>query len=141
MSSYIGVKLIEAHPAKRDGVDGYKVFYPNPDGSHYESWSPKEVFERAYFALEKQDTITEYDVQRFCMSHLASNPDEKTTLVGCETRTGFMLYEASSCVDPKNFNMEIGADVCLKKIHDKVWSMLGFVLLWAKNGVKPCEYL
>lgn len=49
---YIGCKVIEAEPCKawkdmgkhKVGEDGYKVIYP--DG--YESWSPKEVFEKAY---------------------------------------------------------------------------------------------
>ena len=58
METFIGVKLIKAEPAKGHnnklytsasaaGVktqEGYKVVYE--DG--YESWSPKEVFEKAY---------------------------------------------------------------------------------------------
>ena len=60
MKKYIGIKQVSATPAWRidgkvypkDGVvprvmnreDGYKVVYE--DG--YESWSPKEVFEKAY---------------------------------------------------------------------------------------------
>lgn len=44
MKNYIGTKLIEAEPAKKDGQDGYKVRYA--DG--YASWSPKNVFEEAY---------------------------------------------------------------------------------------------
>ena len=41
MTRYIGTKLIEAEPQKKDGKDGYKVCYP--DG--YVSWSPEDVFE------------------------------------------------------------------------------------------------
>ena len=41
---YIGTKIILAEPATKDGRDGYTVVYE--DG--YRSWSPKEVFERAY---------------------------------------------------------------------------------------------
>lgn len=51
MKQYIGTKIIQAEPAysKPSGennlrLPGYKVVYP--DG--YESWSPKEVFEKAY---------------------------------------------------------------------------------------------
>lgn len=69
MKQYIGTKLIEAEPAYRaqkgngnftitddpakvfpnypDVEDGYRVRYP--DG--YESWSPKETFEKAYLPL------------------------------------------------------------------------------------------
>ena len=48
MNKYIGVKLIKAKPELKDGVEGYKVVYPQPDGSEYTSWSPKDVFEEAY---------------------------------------------------------------------------------------------
>lgn len=44
MKKYIGVKLIEAEPMTNKDKEGYKVVYP--DG--YVSWSPKEVFEKAY---------------------------------------------------------------------------------------------
>lgn len=59
MKSYIGTKVIQAEPmtiqeynqkhnivvpANVNATDGYKVQYE--DG--YESWSPKEVFERCY---------------------------------------------------------------------------------------------
>lgn len=45
MKHYIGVKHIKAEPQEKDGKAGYKVVYD--DG--YESWSPKEAFEKAYF--------------------------------------------------------------------------------------------
>lgn len=48
MNKYIGVKLIKAEPELKDGVEGYKVVYLQPDGSEYTSWSPKDVFEEAY---------------------------------------------------------------------------------------------
>jgi len=47
MKTYIGTKFIKAEPQPKDGEDGYKVVYP--DG--YESWSPKAVFEEAYYEL------------------------------------------------------------------------------------------
>ena len=57
MKTYIGVKLIQAKPAQKhtctttdcaEGIEGYKVVYEQPDGSTYESWSPKDVFEESY---------------------------------------------------------------------------------------------
>ncbi|WP_196607136.1 DUF2829 domain-containing protein [Pectinatus frisingensis] len=53
MKTYIGTKLIKAEPAYQEidlkhipakARNGYRVVYP--DG--YESWSPKDVFEKAY---------------------------------------------------------------------------------------------
>ena len=46
MKQYIGTKIIHAEPMVKNGREGYKVVYA-PDG--YESWSPKDVFEEAYW--------------------------------------------------------------------------------------------
>lgn len=64
MKKYIGTKEIMAEPMNecvavekgfaRPNTDnhewrlGYHVQYTNPDGSTYDSWSPKEVFEQSY---------------------------------------------------------------------------------------------
>lgn len=50
---YIGIKVVEAYPAEKDGKQGYKVIYE--DG--YESWSPKEVFEKSYREVEGNDLL------------------------------------------------------------------------------------
>ena len=44
MKAYIGTKIVQAEPAEGPDGQGYKVVYE--DG--YESWSPKDVFERCY---------------------------------------------------------------------------------------------
>lgn len=44
MKEYIGVKVVKAEPLEKNGEKGYKVIYEDS----YESWSPKDVFEKAY---------------------------------------------------------------------------------------------
>jgi len=44
MERYIGTKIVLAEPAEKNGVAGYTVVYE--DG--YRSWSPHNVFVRAY---------------------------------------------------------------------------------------------
>lgn len=56
MKHYIGVKHIQAEPMEKDGKAGYKVVYP--DG--YESWSPKEVFEEAYYFCYNEELATKW---------------------------------------------------------------------------------
>jgi hypothetical protein len=51
-------------------------------------------------------------------------------------QTGFVQYESSSCVDPKNYDHEIGTLCGLKRIEDSIWKLLGFTLQWAKDGLK-----
>lgn len=68
MKKYVGTKTVKAMPMNelaavekgyaRENEDnhewreGYHVQYTNPDGSIYDSWSPKSVFEKAYRAAE-----------------------------------------------------------------------------------------
>ena len=60
------------------------------------------------------------------------------TYVTVKMKNGFTLRESTTCVDPANYNEEIGKQVCLKKIEDKVWLLLGYSLqteMSAKNRV------
>ncbi len=61
---------------------------------------------------------------------------EKTTLVRCILVNGFEIVEASACVDKVNYNEEIGAEICLGKIKDKIWMLLGFLLQTGVGGIK-----
>ena len=47
-----------------------------------------------------------------------------------------VLVEQSSCIKPENFNLGIGAAYAQIKAEDKIWEGLGFVLQWAKYGLK-----
>lgn len=40
----------------------------------------------------------------------------------------FYSTESTTCVDPANYNEEIGKEICLQKIEDKVWFLLGYAL-------------
>jgi hypothetical protein len=161
MKQYIGTKLIEAEPAYRaqkgkgnftitddpakvfpnypDVEDGYRVRYP--DG--YESWSPKETFEKAYLPLStngnlKTDnpSISAEMVDNFILETWTQTAGDKTTIVRALLRNGFEIVEASSCVSPENYDEAMGREICIKKIKDKVWMLLGFLLQTAVNGVK-----
>ena len=131
---YMGVKFIEAWPQEKDGKAGYAVKYE--DG--YVSWSPADVFERSYFELTDPEgsKLTENDINRFFDKIDIRQLDEKTTLVRTELKNGFVSIEGSSCVDPKNYDHQIGSEVALRRIKDKVWASLGFVLQWAKYGLR-----
>ena len=57
MTKYIGTKIIEAEPMVKNGVDGYKVVYDNPNNTKYESWSPKDVFEESYTEINEDNKV------------------------------------------------------------------------------------
>ena len=70
MKQYLGIKKVMAEPMNEQAAvskgfarnntdrathpwrDGYHVQYTNPDGSTYDSWSPKQVFEQSYRVSE-----------------------------------------------------------------------------------------
>ena len=132
MQNYLGVKRVEAEPCEKDGKDGYRIIYP--DG--YESWSPKKVFESAYFPIEKANSLSPDDIDRFISISEYQNVGNKTTLVRARLLSGFIDYEASSCVDPANYDGAIGYEIGIGHIKDRLWKMLGFVLQWADNGLE-----
>jgi len=143
MDNYIGVKLVGAVPEKRmagmfSQVDGYRVIYE--DG--YESWSPKSVFERAYLKvtpnpdLKSGCSISQDMVDGFIKEIHTTTMGEKTTVVRAVLRNGFEIVESSACVDPKNYSEDMGREICLRKIKDKIWGFLGFLLQAAIGGVK-----
>lgn len=155
MKQYIGTKLIEAEKAYRvdgktvvlpdDGVPcgskierGYKVRYA--DG--YESWSPQEVFESAYLPLEvngmlktEAPSISAEMVERFIDHHEAVTMGGKTTVVRAVLKNGFVIVESSSCVSAENYDEKLGEEICMKRIRNKVWELLGFLLQTAVGGV------
>ena len=50
------------------------------------------------------------------------------TYVTVRMKNGFTLRESTTCVDPANYSEEIGKEICLKHIEDKIWFLLGYAL-------------
>lgn len=67
---------------------------------------------------------------------------DKCTIVTCKLPNGFVIVESSACVSPENYDEEIGMEICLKKIKDKVWELEGYMLqqyLWEEElDEHPC---
>ena len=126
-----GYKTGDAHP---DDM-GYEITYP--DG--YKSWTPKEVADAAYFPLNPANDgtkILKEDVEKFITNVEVMTMGKKTTVVNAHTLTGFDVIKHSSCVDPKNYSKELGKEYAMEEVVNTIWKHLGFVLQWAKNGLK-----
>ena len=144
----IGVKMVDLVPmTAREANDkghrigehsfeteGYEVTYP--DG--YKSWSPKEVADAAYFPIDDENgqMIKPTDIERFIAAEDAEKLGTKTTIVSIRTLTGFESHGLSSCVDPSRYDINIGKKFAKEKAVDAIWAGLGFVLQWAKFGLK-----
>ncbi len=161
MKHYIGCKLIEAEPALRingevirqpEGgcivevpsgsivEEGYHVRYP--DG--YESWSPKKVFEKAYFQVDDSvaqggEKVSRRMVDEF-ISHAiscSSPPIEPHVVrVMCVLRNGTTIHEKFDCVDPQLFDENFGEKMCWNNIYRKIEEHLDFLIKMGKNGIQ-----
>lgn len=161
MSKYIGVKMIDATETiccnkeffskEEDAMKyrsdvfnktgkvydiekGYKVVYP--DG--YVSFSPKETFEKAYFKIadNKGEMLKPEDIDNFIASDISVKVGKKTTNTTLTCLTGYEVHGQASCVKEENFDLSVGAKFSTPKAKDQIWSCLGFVLQWAKYGIK-----
>lgn len=154
MKKYIGCKLLEAEPMTRGNYnifrgwqipedenpddEGYLVKYP--DG--YVSWSPKDIFEKAYLQVDDNKdlpsgvSIGQDMVDDFIAYYETQTMGENTTVVRCVLKNGFVIVESSSCVDPANYSEKMGTEICMGKIKDKIWELLGFLLQTAWHGVR-----
>ena len=117
---------------------GYLVRYP--DG--YESYSPAHIFEKAYLPLNVNEklrtdkpSISQQMVDDFIASTEVQTMGDKCTVVRAVLRNGFEIVESSACVSKENYDEALGAKICMDKIKDKVWFLLGFLLQTAVNGV------
>ncbi|ANT40120.1 MULTISPECIES: Gp49 family protein [Bacillus cereus group] len=52
----------------------------------------------------------------------------KCTVVVAKLPNGFILTESSACVDPANYDVNIGVKCCKERIIDKIWHLEGYRL-------------
>ena len=77
------------------------------------------------------NTVTQEEVNKNMKDILVRTVEEfgkPTTYVTVRMENGFTLRESTTCVDPSNYDENIGKEVCLKRIEDKIWFLLGYTL-------------
>jgi hypothetical protein len=154
MDKYMGFKLLEANPMTLGDYNAYRGWNipenedPNKEGylvkysDDYVSWSPKEIFEAAYMKvidnpnLPSGVSISGEMVDDFIVDYEVFTKKDKITIVIATLKNGFTIVESSACVDPANYNEQVGADICKERIKEQVWNHLGFLLQTAWKGVK-----
>mgnify|MGYP001620418866 FL=1 len=83
----------------------------------------------------ERPSISQEMVDSFILETWTQTAGNKTTIVRAMLRNGFELVEASSCVSPENYDEKMGRDICMRKIRDRVWYLLGFLLQTATHGI------
>lgn len=73
-------------------------------------------------------SVTENMVEEYIQNVQDMKVGEKTTIVCLTLVNGFEVIGHSSCVDPENYDHEIGVEIALKMAVNKTWELLGFAL-------------
>lgn len=128
---YVTVKYVSAEPEQKDGHCGYRVY----SGDESTSWCPRAAFEKASIPVADHHLlpgeiprITQEMVDDFIVSAEAVTMGAKTTVVRAVLRNGFEIVESSSCISPEKYDETIGVAICMERITEKVWELLGFLL-------------
>lgn len=53
---------------------------------------------------------------------------DKCLICAYKLENGFIIVESSACVDPKNFDIEIGRNICREHVENRLWELEGYVL-------------
>lgn len=53
---------------------------------------------------------------------------DKVTVVNCKLPNGFVITESSGAVDSENYDEEIGKEICMSQIENKLWELEGYAL-------------
>lgn len=116
---------------------GYKIHFDTGE----ECFCDAAEFEKYFLPLDVNEnlktdkpSISEKMVDNFIARFYSTTVGDKTTVVRAVLVNGFEIVESSSCVSPENYDEEIGVSICIDKIKDKVWELLGFLLATAVNG-------
>jgi hypothetical protein len=127
-------------------VDSNAISFKFGNGMHLGIMSVDE-FERYFEKYEEPvaPTITLKQIEEIIENSeiLVNTIFDKCTIVTCKLPNGFVITESSACVSPENYNEEMGFNICIDKIADKIWELEGYRLqdeVWrAKVGFAPCD--
>ncbi len=83
-----------------------------------------------------KNTITQEYIERL---FLESEKDvqtifDKCTVMVCKLKNGFIIVESSACVDPSNYDFNMGIEICEERIKNKLWELEGYKLQHLLQG-------
>lgn len=127
-SEYVKLRGWELPENEKELADEEVFLVKCSDG--YISMCPKKRFlEQAYEI--KDNSITSELVNNFIKNIEITTErvfGKLNTVMKYELVNGFVGIESTSCVDEKNYSEEIGKEILIKRLQDKIWFGLGFTL-------------
>lgn len=124
-----------------DGIISFKF----GNGMHMGCMSPDE-FTKYFEKYEEPKTTKFVDMERVedIMEHskiIVHKVFDKCTVVACKLPSGFVIVESSACVYPDDYDEEMGIDICLNRIMDKISEMEAYRIqneMW-EEGNSGCD--
>lgn len=84
---------------------------------------------------EEEKKVSDIAVSYERINHLMETADfdittvfDKCTIVVAKLENGFILVESSACVDPANYDPELGESICMARIKERLWELEGYSL-------------
>lgn len=71
--------------------------------------------------------LTEADIEAMVEKEEAMTLGTKTTAVVLTLKNGFEVVGTSACVNPADYNLEVGRVFARQRAIDKVWELEGYV--------------
>ena len=97
-------------------------------------WGPVHMC-RCTIKYEEEREMSNITVTQSRIEHLMETAEieawtvfDKCTVVVAKLENGFILVESSACVDPANYDPELGEDICRAKIKERLWELEGYAL-------------
>lgn len=103
------------------------------NGMHM-GWMSYDEFEKYFKKYEEPkkvtNTVTKEIIEEIMTKSniIVNTVFDKCTVVSCRLPNGFVIVESSSCVDPNNYDEDMGVEICLDRIENKVWELEGYRL-------------
>jgi len=87
--------------------------------------------------LQQRTRVTQDDIDSTLLASTwsVSKIGQKTTVALLTLPSGFEIVGTSACVDPANYNEDIGSDIAKRRCIDKLWAINGVFFeyeLWEK---------
>lgn len=114
------------------GIEGDMISFVFGNGMHkgLMNFAECEAHFEKYVEPKVAPTVTEEMIKE-----ILENSDievdtvfDKCTIVTCKLPNGFVIVESSACVSPENYDEDMGLEICMDRIANKVWELEGYKL-------------
>ena len=79
-------------------------------------------------SADQKNKLEESDIEKVIVSEKYYTIGEKTTACVLTLINSYEVTGLSACVDPKNYNQEVGAPFAKRKAMDQVWALEAYLL-------------